>query len=117
MINSFLLIGQSNMAGRGLLQEVEPIENKDILMFTDSNWVIANEPLHDDKPELAGIGLGMSFADSLQRKFGRKIGCIPCAFGGTALREWQKGEYLYTNAVDKTVEALETSRLKGVLWH
>ena len=117
MINSFLLIGQSNMAGRGSLQEVDPIKNKDIYMFRDSQWVTAKEPLHTDKPTLAGIGLGMSFAETLQRKLERKIGLIPCAFGGTSLSEWQKGGRLYSNAVTETIEALKNSSLKGILWH
>lgn len=117
MINSFLLIGQSNMAGRGSLQEVEPINNNNIFMFRDNQWVEAEEPLHTDKPEIAGIGLGMSFADILQRKSNKKIGLIPCAFGGTSLGEWQKGEPLYSNAVKETKEALKNSSLKGILWH
>jgi Carbohydrate esterase, sialic acid-specific acetylesterase len=117
MINSFLLIGQSNMAGRGSLHEVESIENKDILMFRDNKWIMAKEPLHTDKPNLAGIGLGMSFAETLQIKFDKKIGLIPCAYGGTSLSEWEKGGKLYANACSVTMEALKNSTLKGILWH
>jgi hypothetical protein len=117
MINSFLLIGQSNMAGRGRLSEVEPIENSQIFMFREGNWVTAQEPIHTDKPDLAGIGLGMSFADELNRKSSKQIGLIPCAFGGTSLEEWHKGGDLYLNAVNSTKEALRNSTLKGILWH
>jgi hypothetical protein len=117
MINSFLLIGQSNMAGRGRLGEVEPIQNNEIFMFRDNKWVIAKEPIHTDKPDLAGIGLGMSFAEELSRKYNKQIGLIPCAFGGTSLEEWRKGGELYLNAVNSTKEALENSSLKGILWH
>lgn len=105
------------MAGRGLLHEVEPIRNKDILMFRSNSWVTAEEPLHTDKPEWAGIGLGMSFAETLQKKLHARIGLIPCAYGGTSLSEWQKGGSLYANAVASTLEALKNSTLKGVLWH
>ena len=117
MINSFLLIGQSNMAGRGKLEEAAPIHNEDILMFRDHTWTAAREPVHTDKPEIAGIGLCMSFADELQRKYQKQIGLVPCAFGGTALSEWQKGEVLYENAVASIKEALKDSKLKGILWH
>ncbi len=118
MINAFLLIGQSNMAGRGRLGEVAPIVNPDIRMFRDGVWQAAAEPLHTDKPELTGIGLGMSFAETLQQKSGKTIGLIPCAFGGTALREWQRGEKLYQEAVKATQAATAGgSRLKGILWH
>jgi hypothetical protein len=118
MINSFLLIGQSNMAGRGRPGEVAPINNPDIRMFRDGVWQAAVEPLHTDKPEMAAIGPGMSFAETLQLKSGKTIGLIPCAYGGTALREWQKGERLYEKAVKATQAATAGgSRLKGILWH
>jgi hypothetical protein len=117
MINSFLLIGQSNMAGRGRLVEVKPIQNSDVFMFRDNKWVTAKEPIHTDKPDLAGIGLGMSFADELNRKYNKQIGLIPCAFGGTSLEQWRKGGELYLNAVESTREALKKSSLKGILWH
>lgn len=105
------------MAGRGLIHEADTIYNDNLYMFRDNTWMLAEEPLHTDKPDLAGIGLGMSFADTLQRKFDKKIGLIPCAFGGTSLAEWKQGELLYTNAVSETIKALESSSLKGILWH
>lgn len=117
MINSFLLIGQSNMAGRGRVNEVEPIVNDNVFMFRKEAWETAVEPIHIDKPELAGIGLGMSFADELQKKCHKTIGLIPCAVGGTSLDEWKKGGKLYTNAVNMTNQALGKSKLRGILWH
>jgi len=105
------------MAGRGSLQEVNSIENKNLFMFKDDQWVTAKEPLHTDKPNLAGIGLGMSFAETLQGTFDKKIGLIPCAYGGTSLSQWQKGGFLYDTAVSTTKEALKNSRIKGILWH
>ena len=61
----FLLIGQSNMAGRGVIDEVAAIDDPDILMFRDGRWVTAREPLHTDKPDRTGIGIGMSFAQEI----------------------------------------------------
>ena len=118
MIQTFLLIGQSNMAGRGPLDEVPPIVNPDVRMFRDGVWMPATEPLHNDKPAMAGIGPGMRFADVLQRRHGGTIGVVPCAFGGTALREWQPGEPLFTAAVQATRAALLAGGiLRGILWH
>lgn len=111
MLNSFLLIGQSNMAGRGPLNEVEPIINHEILMFRSGQWRVAEEPVHNDKPDLAGVGLCMSFAETLQKRFNKQIGLIPGAVGGTSLDEWQKGGELYSNAVNETLKAL-TDRIK-----
>ena len=47
-LNIFLLIGQSNMSGRGELQEVAAIKHPHIFMYRDSDWTIAKEPLHQD---------------------------------------------------------------------
>ncbi|GAM16258.1 sialate O-acetylesterase [Mesobacillus selenatarsenatis] len=117
MLNSFLLIGQSNMAGRGQIGDVEPIDNNEIYMFRDGEWATAKEPLHTDPLGLAGIGLGMSFADALQKKYHKPIGLIPCAVGGSSLSQWQKGETLYVNALEQASQALKSSNLKGILWH
>ena len=72
-----LLIGQSNMAGRGLMGEVAPLENARIEMLRDGEWQPASEPLHTDK-ETAGIGLAMSFAaEYLKTSPDVHVGLIP----------------------------------------
>lgn len=38
MIKSFLMLGQSNMAGRGFLDEVAPIYNEKIKMLRNGQW-------------------------------------------------------------------------------
>jgi hypothetical protein len=37
-VKSFLMIGQSNMAGRGYLHEVKPIVNERIVMLRNGRW-------------------------------------------------------------------------------
>src|SRR5690554_3300208 len=110
MIKSFLLAGQSNMSGRGIIGEVEPIINEKVKMFINNQWLIAKEPVHRDK-EFAGVGLCMSFADYLSKKYNMEIGLIPCAVGGSSLDEWAPGEKLYNEAVKITIEACKTSSL------
>jgi hypothetical protein len=117
-LNIFLLIGQSNMAGRGALNDVEPIFNPDIYMYRDDKWQAAKEPLHVDKPEIAGVGLAMSFAGHIiESSLLKPIGLLPCAFGGTVLEKWMPGTDLYNNAVSTTKRALSSGVLKGILWH
>lgn len=116
--NLFLLIGQSNMAGRGDLNAVPPLNHPQIAMFRNGAWMPAEEPLHTDKPAIAGIGLGMSFAASLLKTYpGANIGLLPCAFGGTPLDRWMPGEELYLNAVEITKRAVSDGALRGILWH
>ncbi len=118
-LNVFLLIGQSNMAGRGRIDDVPALQHPDIFMFRDNAWLPAAEPLHTDKPTIAGIGLGMSFAVELVTHAElAPIGLVACAFGGTSLDEWMPGNDLYATAVATTLAALqEGGTLRGILWH
>jgi hypothetical protein len=117
-LNIFLLIGQSNMAGRGRPGEVPERRHPLVSMFRDSRWVQAVEPLHTDKPKIAGIGLAMSFALDVMESGGlAPIGLVPCAVGGTPLSRWMPGADLYDSAVTIARCALKSGTLKGILWH
>lgn len=95
-LNIFLLIGQSNMAGRGRLDEVPELAHPQVFMFREDRWRPAEEPLHTDKPKIAGIGLGMKFAIELVEGAGiAPVGLVPCAVGGTPLSRWMPGADLY----------------------
>ena len=113
----FLLIGQSNMAGRGLLDSTTPLTHPRITMFRDNTWQPATEPLHTDKTT-AGISLSISFAHHLLNHTPNEIGLLPTAVGGTPLSRWMPGNDLYENAVAIAKEALSHGdTLKGILWH
>lgn len=113
----FLLMGQSNMAGRGLLEDVEPIRDERIRVYQDGRWSTAEEPLHHDRPT-AGIGLAMSFARTvLDANPGTDIGLVPRAVGSTPLSRWTPGADLYEDAVTAAHEAARDGTIKAVLWH
>jgi hypothetical protein len=117
MQNSFLMIGQSNMAGRGFIKEVPVIYNHNIKMLRNGNWQTMWEPINYDRPN-AGVGLAASFAAAWQLKNQTsEIGLIPCADGGTSLDDWNVDGILFKNAVFQTKLAQKTSTLKGILWH
>ncbi len=112
-----LLVGQSNMAGRGLPGEVDPIADRRIEMFRDGQWQAAVEPLHDDK-ETAGVGLSMSCASAYLEAFPQaRVGLVPAAVGGTPLSRWMPGEDLYERALGIARDALKGGVLKAILWH
>ena len=53
----FLLVGQSNMAGRGTLEKQDTTPHPRVLMLNKAGeWAPAVDPLHFDKPS-AGVGL------------------------------------------------------------
>ncbi len=116
-IHSFLLIGQSNMAGRGIASQVEPIRNWHIKLMKNGIWRTAFVPYHWDD-STAGICLAESFADSYQKDHPEvQAGLIPCAEGGTCLDQWMPGQPLFESALLQGKLAKESSELKGILWH
>ena len=121
-ITSFLMIGQSNMAGRGDFGEVEPIVNKNCFMLRMGRWQPMSEPINVDRDVLnirfhSGISLGASFADEMSKYLCGKVVLIPCADGGTRIEQWQPGEVLFDHAVMMTKLAMRTSNFGGIIWH
>lgn len=115
----FLLIGQSNMAGRGVVEAQDRVPHPRVFMLTKRySWAPAVDPMHYDKPDLIGVGLGSTFARVIaDENPDAVIGLIPAAFGGSSLEEWRPGHYLYNNAVDRAREAMKQGKLVGILWH
>jgi len=122
----YLLIGQSNMSGRGIITEKFKEEGSpNLFMLTrDNKWIPAKNPLHFDKPKIAGVGPGMSFGIKMEKgNPTHKIGLIPCAVGGTSIDTWKPGGYdedtkthPYDDMLLHLQAALKSGVLKGVLW-
>lgn len=122
IVRSFLMIGQSNMAGRGDFGDVEPIKNKNCLMLRMGRWQKMSEPINPDRSVFgkrmhSGISLTASFADEIANKTGEQVGLIPCADGGTRINQWMPGEILYDHALFMARLAKRTSVLSGIIWH
>ena len=83
----FLLAGQSNMAGRGELSEIDRTPHPRVFVLNKNDeWVIATEPLHFDKPEIRGTGPGLAFAKEIAKQNPRfRIGLVPTAVGGSGI--------------------------------
>ena len=116
-MKSILLIGQSNMAGRGFLKDVPPIYNENISMLRNGRWQMMAEPINVDR-HVAGVGPAASFAEAWTEDHpGEKIGLIPCAEGGSSIDEWAIDGVLTRHAISEARFAMETSELVGILWH
>jgi hypothetical protein len=117
MIQSFLMIGQSNMAGRGFQHEVPLLFDEHIKMLRNGRWHTMMEPINYDRPS-AGVGLASSFAAAARLADpAAVIGLIPCADGGTSLDDWAVDGVLFDHAVAQAQLAQRSSRLAGILWH
>ncbi len=124
------------MAGRAPILPEDKIADPHVLVLDrNDKWVTEGEPIHWDK--LGGaVGPGYTFARLLAaKKPGVVIGLIPCAYGGTSLKEWAPGgeedllsagqslqqrhppDNLYNNAIRRTQLAMKSGTLRGILWH
>jgi len=122
----YVLMGQSNMAGRG---EIDSIANtylsEKVLMLNKDNIVLkASHPLHFDKPKVTGVGPGIMFGSEMSKNTQNRILLVPCAIGGTAIKLWSPGAYdevTYTHPYDDAIRrikvAMNAGKIKGVIWH
>lgn len=116
MLHSILIIGQSNMAGRGFFDEKVDIDESRIKVMRNGRWWEFFRPVNPDRP-FSGVCLAESFAEKYAGKFGVDVGIIPCADGGTSLEQWKEGSLLFDNAVNCARLASRTSHIAAVLWH
>lgn len=115
-MHSFLLIGQSNMAGRGWVSRAKEVDTSRIYTLRNGRWQKMFRPINPDR-SFSGVNLAESFAEAYAKKHDVDVGLICCADGGTKLSQWMPGELLYDNAVNNARLAARTSEIVGVLWH
>ena len=129
-VDIFLLMGQSNMKGRGVMPS-EPLRNSQIIMMhkgTD-DWYLARHPLHlvgsptdFSGADNAGVGPGLAFAETIAKSYPKtRIALIPCAKGGSNIHQWRKGQVLYDETIRRAKLALTNApkgkaRIAGALW-
>jgi len=121
----FILAGQSNMAGRGKLDEESRQPKPRIFALNkDGQWQPAVDPLHWDKPA-AGTGIGRPFAEIIAARFpSDSIGLVPTACGGSPISTWSPGQsWKQTNsnpwddAIARAKRAMQDGTVKAILWH
>lgn len=119
MVHSFLLIGQSNAAGRGFFTEAPPLDhlNGRLKVLRNGRWHKLFRPINPDR-SFSGYSFAEQFAKEYAcTDFGIDVGIIPAADGGTRLKQWMPGTVLFDHAVSEARLAMRSSKLVGVLWH
>jgi len=121
----YLLIGQSNMAGRGLVDlESKQTDPRVEMLTKELTWKTASDPVHFDKGS-AGVGPGLSFGKEMAKANPKvRIGLIPCAVGGTSIKAWAPGmldestkTHPYDDMLKRVQEAQKAGVLAGIIWH
>lgn len=124
----YLLIGQSNMAGRAEITNdlLDTLEN--VFLFNGFEWEKAANPLNKYSTsrksiEMQKLGPAYTFAKTLSQQQSHGIGLVVNARGGTSIEQWQKGYSgsndfdLYEGALDRIKKVQDTGAIKGIIWH
>lgn len=121
----FIMAGQSNMAGRGVVEPKDTVPDERILSVNKNGEpIIAKEPLHWYEPERTGLDCGYSFGKSMIKNIPADISVllIPTAVGGSSISQWigdslYRNVKLFSNFVSKVELAKQHGMIKGILWH
>ena len=135
----YLVIGQSNTAGRGAIEAQDMVALNGVDLFNGSSWESAvntnginpstgrelgglnrySTVLNENRDQ--GLNYSYTFGRTLNQQTGNQIGLVVNARGGTNINGWAKGasEGYYAAAITQINLALATpnTTLKGVLWH
>lgn len=116
-MKAFLLIGQSNMSGRGNLDDLTDISNENVFVLRENGMEIAKEPVVRDRP-FSAQGMTLAFASCVYMLTGEKVCLLPASLGGSPLKDWMPGESLFENAVSMVERAINMGmEISGILWH
>ena len=122
----YLLIGQSNMAGRAEIAGKDLDTLKNVFLYTGipgKEWEKAANPFNKystirKKLSMQKLGPGYHFAKKMHELNPQNpIGLVVNAKGGTKISEWKQGTEFYNEAVKRTKEVMKSGKLKGILWH
>ncbi|MDP4610155.1 MAG: GDSL-type esterase/lipase family protein [Opitutales bacterium] len=123
-LHLYLLIGQSNMAGRAKIPDDAKGDIESCFLLNDQGeWTPAANPLNQYSSVRKDIGMqklgpGYSFAKTMLHQNPEiSLGLVVNALGGSKVESWKKGGRLYTQAVTRMKVAQQSGALKGILWH
>jgi hypothetical protein len=122
----YLVIGQSNMAGRAAIPEnlSQPLEG--IFLFTGDMsdlWVPTSNPLNihsSIRKEASMQRLGPAYAFAVKTKENhpeKLLGLVVNARGGSAINEWLPGSHFFNEIIGRAKQARLFGSIAGVIWH
>ncbi len=124
-LDLFLCIGQSNMAGRGIITDNYKGSIKNTYLLTPAGGMEpARNPLNKystirKRLDLQGVGPAYSFAKAVADKTGRSLGLVVNARGGSSINSWLKGakDNYYDETLSRMRQAMKFGTLKAIIWH
>lgn len=125
-LDIYLLIGQSNMAGRADIESQDRDTLNGVFLYTGRDgdeWEKAANPLNKHSSIRKDISMqklnpAYTFArDMAASASGKRIGLVVNARGGTSISLWELGSEYYKETVSRTKDAMKFGVLKGIAWH
>ncbi len=123
----YLIIGQSNTAGRGEIEDQDTVTLSNVYLLDSlGQWVDAKNPLNVHSNirkdiSVQGLGYGYTFAKLVQEATSRDIGMVVNARGSSSINSWVKGasDNYFNLAYQRLEHAVNMPgvELKGILWH
>ncbi|MEZ5038468.1 MAG: sialate O-acetylesterase [Saprospiraceae bacterium] len=124
-LDLYLVIGQSNMAGRAEIRDQEQAPLTNVYLFTGeatNPWTEATNPLNRystirKEISMQRLSPAYTFAKNMVASRKKAMGLVMNARGGTQIVQWLPGTHYYAEAVKQTKAALKYGTLKGIIWH
>ncbi|MCM4167132.1 Carbohydrate acetyl esterase/feruloyl esterase [Arenibacter antarcticus] len=125
-LDIYLVIGQSNMAGRATIRKKDKVIIEHSYLFKGDDtipWSTTSNPLNRYSTvrkdiKMQGLSPAFSFVQSMAADYPKnEIGLVMNARGGTKIVQWLPGTKLYLEAIKQTHKSLKYGKLKGVIWH
>ncbi|MEQ9289444.1 MAG: sialate O-acetylesterase [Cyclobacteriaceae bacterium] len=124
-LDIYLVIGQSNMAGRAQIELQDQDTLEGVFLFKGEKgdeWEKAANPLNKYSTirkdiSMQRLGPGYTFARNMAAASKNQIGLVVNAKGGTSINLWSPGSDFYNEAVKRTKAVLKFGSLKGIIWH
>lgn len=122
----YLVLGQSNTAGRGALEDQDMQDLDNVYLFNGTDWENATNPMNQYSPmrkdlSIQALSYAYTFGQTLHQVTSREVGLVVTARGGTGIYAWKKGSTTgYYNQVIEQVQkaiAVDGGVLRGILWH
>jgi hypothetical protein len=123
-LHVYLLIGQSNMAGRATIppEDKGPMEGC-FMLDRENRWLPASNPLNRYSTIISNtsnqrLNPGYMFAKTMRQSDPNvSIGLICNARGATSIERWMPGTRYYAEAIRRVKAAAPSGVFKGILWH
>ena len=98
-VKVIVLVGQSNMSGRGQPMTLAATPNPRLVMW-NNGWQTAADPLSNPNDPDEGIGPGMTFGLTLLKYDPSvTVGLVQCAVAGTSIDQWFASSPYYQSCI------------------